>query len=296
MRTLLKVGLFLIVAGLGLTSPAARAGGWAAVTLDSLPAEPRAGEPIKVGFTVRQHGLEPINIAWENQPVTPYLEAQNPATGELLRVKARQEGPIGHFVVEVIFPNPGSWRWSIQPEPFFGFPEYFEPLTVLPPAAAFPINLPLTRWWPAGLALVLLCGLAVAVQRGTIEKKLGLSVGTVVLVILLVGLLIWPGVTSSAASQTKTPANALAPTAKNGRALFVAKGCLACHRYQDITDSVPGPIIGPNLTEYQANPAFLRQWLRDPTAVKPDTQMPNLNLSEDEIEALLTFLLEKKAD
>jgi cytochrome c1 len=46
----------------------------------------------------------------------------------------------------------------------------------------------------------------------------------------------------------------------------------------------------PNLTVYDPDPAFLRVWLRDPSAVKPGTLMPNLYLSDTEIEMLITFL------
>jgi cytochrome c1 len=34
----------------------------------------------------------------------------------------------------------------------------------------------------------------------------------------------------------------------------------------------------------------VRVWLKDPPALKPDTQMPNLGLSSEEIEALIAFL------
>ena len=34
----------------------------------------------------------------------------------------------------------------------------------------------------------------------------------------------------------------------------------------------------------------LRRWLRDPPAEKPGADMPNLNLSEDEITKLVAFL------
>jgi cytochrome c1 len=52
-----------------------------------------------------------------------------------------------------------------------------------------------------------------------------------------------------------------------------------------------GTVMGaPDLTHYRPNPAFVRQWLRDPSAVRPGTDMPNLRLSDEEIEALLAFL------
>jgi cytochrome c2 len=78
-----------------------------------------------------------------------------------------------------------------------------------------------------------------------------------------------------------------------GRDLFIAKGCLTCHvndriepRYISFSSQ-----IGPNLTEYPTTAEYLRVWLKDPTSLKPATQMPNLELAEDEIEALIAFLI-----
>ena len=53
--------------------------------------------------------------------------------------------------------------------------------------------------------------------------------------------------------------------------------------------------VGPNLTNYaKASPEFLRTWLKDPASLKPKTEMPNLKLSEAEIESLVAFLTTKK--
>lgn len=83
---------------------------------------------------------------------------------------------------------------------------------------------------------------------------------------------------------------AAASSAEYGRALFIAKGCKYCHMRAGVSNMVPGPVSGPNLTDYSADPAFLRAWLQDPQAVRSQTQMPNLNLSEAEIEDLIAFL------
>ena len=102
------------------------------------------------------------------------------------------------------------------------------------------------------------------------------------------------------------PSGAVAPSptllsAEVGRALFQAKGCTSCHQHAGLAisrvetraaaDLDLGEAVGaPDLTHYRPDPAFVRQWLRDPAAVRPDTQMPNLRLSDEEIEALLAFL------
>lgn len=95
-----------------------------------------------------------------------------------------------------------------------------------------------------------------------------------------------------AASPTTLPSSPTAPPADaaTGRALFVAKGCASCHIHNAF-GSAPTS-IGPVLSDYQPDPTYLRRWLRDPAAVKPGTQMPNLRLSAAEIEALIAFLQE----
>ncbi|NJN16383.1 MAG: c-type cytochrome [Oscillochloris sp.] len=81
----------------------------------------------------------------------------------------------------------------------------------------------------------------------------------------------------------------VAPAA-HGRALFINKGCITCHAHRNLHYRGTTIGIGPDLTDYRADEAFLRQWLRDPASVRPATTMPNLGLSENEIGALIAFL------
>ena len=56
----------------------------------------------------------------------------------------------------------------------------------------------------------------------------------------------------------------------------------------DIGDAGKHPkIAGGNLDNNVDN---LKKWLKDPPAVKPGTVMPNLNLSQSEIDSLVAFL------
>ncbi|MCB0240002.1 MAG: hypothetical protein KDH08_15460, partial [Anaerolineae bacterium] len=52
----------LAVMLMALAAPLALAGGWATVTLDQLPRQPRAGETLALSFTIRQHGLHEIDL------------------------------------------------------------------------------------------------------------------------------------------------------------------------------------------------------------------------------------------
>jgi hypothetical protein len=166
MRRRLSLGFVLMVAMLLLASPAF-AGGWAVITLDSLPRDVRAGQSMRVGFVIRQHGSELVNTDWEGRALKPILTARKQADssgsaggtlilvaahssvqakGEMIRAEARQEGAKGHFVVDVVFPSAGTWAWEIAAPPFTiqgkqrGDAAMFEPLVVAPavraPAAA----------------------------------------------------------------------------------------------------------------------------------------------------------------
>ena len=79
-----------------------------------------------------------------------------------------------------------------------------------------------------------------------------------------------------------------------GRALFQAKGCNGCHTHNDVNPG-SGIAVGPVLSARSFDPDFLRDWLKDPGAVRPGTQMPNLRLSAEEIEALIAFLVSESS-
>ncbi len=94
----------------------------------------------------------------------------------------------------------------------------------------------------------------------------------------------------------ETPSSA--QPALDGMTLFVAKGCFMCHAHSAVLRSgefrngygVGGaPALSPNKWDAE----YLRTWLKDPKAIKPATQMPNLGLRDKEIEALVTFLTAK---
>jgi mono/diheme cytochrome c family protein len=86
----------------------------------------------------------------------------------------------------------------------------------------------------------------------------------------------------------------VAGDAAYGQQLFGAKGCAQCHTHAAIPGSgkfgggYPG--AAPDLTNRPGDPAYQRAWLRDPKSVKATTVMPDLNLSDAEIDALVAFL------
>jgi hypothetical protein len=197
--------VLVVLAMLALASPAL-AGGWAVLTLDSLPREVRAGAGLQLGFMVRQHGKTPTNKDLDGNPLKPVLTAikqgalaTTKAKGaETIRAEARQQGPTGHYVVDLTFPSDGTWAWQIalptyyvQDSPSGQNAAIFAPLTVLPPAApapapalqpaAAPAPAPATTTWLglspaalrwAGLA-ALLAALAIGLyaQRGIVTRR-----------------------------------------------------------------------------------------------------------------------------
>jgi cytochrome c oxidase subunit 2 len=85
--------------------------------------------------------------------------------------------------------------------------------------------------------------------------------------------------------------------AMQGRDLFTEKGCVGCHSINGISSEAR---VGPNLTHLATraqiggilafNEENLRTWLDDPLAVKPGVKMPDLGLSDEELDALAAYL------
>ncbi len=99
--------------------------------------------------------------------------------------------------------------------------------------------------------------------------------------------------------------------AAEGQELFVTQTCVACHVIDGYpSDGVPDgePVpgeeqarVGPDLTHWNSRDIFagifensndddIRAWLRDPQEQKPGAQMPDLKLSEEQIDALVAYL------
>jgi cytochrome c oxidase subunit 2 len=83
-----------------------------------------------------------------------------------------------------------------------------------------------------------------------------------------------------------------------GAQLFAAGACKTCHMIRG-TEAVGK--VGPDLTHFSSRTSIasktlpstvenVKAWLRNPQAVKPGTIMPNLNLKEEDIDALAAYL------
>jgi len=76
-------------------------------------------------------------------------------------------------------------------------------------------------------------------------------------------------------------------TGHPGLRLFTAKGCVGCHRHLEVNPEHKTDTKF-DLTGRRFQQDYLKKFLADPS-IKP-AEMPNLNLKQDEIEALAAFI------
>jgi cytochrome c oxidase subunit 2 len=95
--------------------------------------------------------------------------------------------------------------------------------------------------------------------------------------------------------QQARPASAAASA---GSDAFMRDGCAACHT---IRGTPADGKVGPDLTHVGSRTTLaaltipndreaLAQWLRDPDHIKPGTRMPDLRLSEQDVQSLVDYL------
>jgi mono/diheme cytochrome c family protein len=82
-------------------------GGWAVTTLDDLPDYVTAGEPVKLSYTVRQHGMTLLDGLYGNVTATAGRgtpEVKVPSTGDAK----------GHYSATVVLPAAGEWTITVN--------------------------------------------------------------------------------------------------------------------------------------------------------------------------------------
>src|SRR5919204_661021 len=90
---------------------------------------------------------------------------------------------------------------------------------------------------------------------------------------------------------------------KAGRELFLSQQCAGCHT---VKNTPAGGKVGPELTYVASKKSIARgklspvneenltKWIHDPKATLPDTVMPNLGLSDQQIHDIVSWLLTLK--
>jgi mono/diheme cytochrome c family protein len=97
-----------------------------------------------------------------------------------------------------------------------------------------------------------------------------------------------PKFTTVAKPELTAPEKEAAKLIEAGKRLYQNKyGCNACHRVGDA-----GGVVGPALDRagFRLNPSWIYRWIKYPQAMKPETRMPNLGLSDQDAKALVLYL------
>jgi cytochrome c2 len=273
-----------VLAALLISAVPALAGGWAVVTLEDLPTQVVAGEPITLEFSVRQHGRTLV------PGYEPVIHARNQITGETVRATASPSGQVGHYRATLTLPSTGDWAWTVAP--WNGYNQDMPALIVQteerPPEAAQGTPTP----WAAAIL-----GALIAVVSGVfyLSSRYRWAIGLVLAGVVLGGV----GVAAAVAppepeATTASHRGQRTQLPHRGADLFLAKGCVVCHTHAAVADRYTGPRanVGPNLTDLALPAGYLHTWLRDPASVRPKTEMPNLGLEEAEVDALVAFLVD----
>ncbi len=271
------------------------AGGWAVITLDELPTGVVAGESFTVGFTVLQHGQTPM------VDLDPVIFARS--GNEKVTLFPKAEGKPGHYAVTMTLPSAGEWEWTIQA---FTMEQKMPVLSVAAPVAvsasapeATPQPVESTSVSPVMVIRIAAFGIGLVGLAFALRRKSRIAIALTALCLLvgvgsfMVGSTV-PAVEAESEAPSKVASNESLSQVELGQQLFVAKGCITCHTNTNVPNSYDYWTINPegatNLSNFSASPEILRIRLKDPSAAKSDTQMPNLGLSEIEIEALIAFI------
>jgi hypothetical protein len=127
-----------LVAALAVTG-AASAGGWATVSLESLPIGLNAGETWKAQITVLRHAVTPTDGASPRMTIRKGSESET--------FEAEPTGKTGGYEALVVFPEPGEWMLEVDNGlAATGYGESatttFGPVTISGPATGAPSDFP----------------------------------------------------------------------------------------------------------------------------------------------------------
>ncbi len=103
----------------------------------------------------------------------------------------------------------------------------------------------------------------------------------------IVGLTAQGIVTAPASRQSESDNMAMSPI-ERGKHNFQTLKCITCHRIAG-----EGKTKGPDLTRVgrRLRPDYLRDWIHDPRNFDPSTEMPAFEGTEDELDAVVEYLL-----
>lgn len=277
---------FLVMIGLLATSGSARAGGWATLTVSELPAVVVAERPFTIEFTLRQHGQTAVT------GFEATILATHTASGEQLSFASEANPLAENYTVTLTLPQSGEWQWEISS---WGVAYPMPPLLVNEAVAGdLGISGETAVAWQLVLGWTTIAGAALFLFFWMRQRSRVRLAGAILLGVVSV---------ASFALHAQTPAPVLAESEADllpaiapdalGEALFVSKGCIQCHVNDNVTMAENMFQIGPDITFVKRPSEYVALWLANPSDLKADTIMPNLHLSEAEIETLITFLYQE---
>lgn len=264
MRRLMALGFALWMVLLAVHP--VQAGGWATVTVDGWPQRWVAGERYTIGVMVRGHGVMPVNVG-------DAIRIEARSQEDRVTVEAVATERVGYYQAELALPSAGEWQIRV------GNDTYAETTVTTQVVEPGMLAAGVVRWWMALPVMALIAGV-VATWRGVRRRWVAVGSAAFVALALLFVLVAEPGYATDA------------DQVRYGQELFLVKGCARCHIHADAKLDWSTQ-VGPELTAYQPDEAWVRRWLADPSAVRPNTQMPNLELAPHEIDALIAFLQAK---
>lgn len=150
----------------------------------------------------------------------------------------------------------------------------------------------------AAAALLLMRGEATTSRAGAVLALLLLPVWVLtaqagreqVQVPIVVAGVVWPLEAPPPGAPAETVPAVPHPAQVDGESVF-KRYCAACHQFDR---RVVGPPLNEVLPKYEGAPQSLKDFIRDPVKVDPDyPPMPKLGLSEEEIEAVAAWVLER---
>lgn len=283
LATLLALLLALLAFG------AAWAGGWAVISVEPLPDSVQPGQPFMIDFTVLQHGQTPM-VGLDPAPSLSFSSADE----QVWTFAAEEQAQPGRYQAEVTLPVAGSWDWQITA---FTVTQAMPPVQVADSqagqtAAAATAFTPTAALLPPLLltaGALLLLGAGIYLRRRPARQLTPLLL--ILAVALAAGALLSGGQAQANEPGTETAVKNEASLVEQGNGIFTRRGCITCHAHAQAQIPAAFAIdVGPDLTNYQSSPDFLRRWLADPQALRPQTYMPDLGLQQKEIEALIVFL------
>jgi cytochrome c oxidase subunit 2 len=103
------------------------------------------------------------------------------------------------------------------------------------------------------------------------------------------------------ANQQRSAAQPTDPTLVRGQQVFLGSACVYCHIIQGTTSENATETVGPDLTHIASrrtlasgvlenNRGNMGGWVIDPQSIKPGNRVPGVNLSLEDLQALLVYL------